>query len=269
MGTAATKPNFDRPVRAPASVAPNASASLVLDSTRSAPQENPGPPATREVNVFDHEPSFAPILLFGTVKDTKDPEKLGRVQVSLQGFGPELKLPWVRLLQPIASSSSGTFFLPEVGDEVVVLRGDMTNVDAMVVLGAVYNGKAKPKNPDADGKNAIKQILTKAGNELTFRDKSGAEGIDIVVAGQKVKITMDKKGGSVVIETDKEITLKATNKVTVQSKEVTIKGDAKVTIEGAQKVTVKSSANVEIVGSAGVKVQGAKVDIAGSMVNIG
>lgn len=220
--------------------------------------------------MFESDPSFAPVVLFGTVKSTKDPLKLGRVQVDIAGFPKPLTLPWIRLVQPIASASSGLFFLPEIGDEVVILRGDMTNPDGMVIVGSVYNGNAKPKTPDGDDKNAIKQILTKAGNELTFRDKKGGEGIDLFVAGQKVKMTMDKKSGSITLETDKTITVKATNKVTVQSKEIEVKGDTKILIKGGTKVQVESGANVEIKGGAAVKISGgAKVDIAGPMINIG
>jgi phage baseplate assembly protein gpV len=231
-----------------------------------------GPPAPRraEVPLFETDPSFTPVVLFGTVKSTKDPLSLGRVQVEIQGFPKPLVLPWLRIVQPIASNKTGFFFLPETGDEVVLIRGDQTNADAMVIIGAFYSGNNKPKTADADGKNAIKQILTKAGNALTFRDKSGGEGIDLFVAGQKVKMTMDKKSGSITLETDKTITVKATNTVTVQAKDIEVKGDAKILVKGGTKVQVESGANVEIKGGAAVKISGgAKVEIAGPMINIG
>lgn len=205
--------------------------------------------------------SQSPILVLGTVKSTKDPDKLGRVQVEVPGLAAPVKLPWLRYVAPTSSAGSGIVFLPEVGDEVAILRGAGSAVDGMVILGSVYHGKSKPATFDKDGKNAVKEIATKAGNKLTFTDKKGAESILLTTPDAKVSLLLDKKSGKATLSGAKIVAVTAADKVTVEAKMVVIKGAQKVAIEGAQEVSVKSSATVNI--------QGAKVKIAGSMVEIG
>jgi uncharacterized protein involved in type VI secretion and phage assembly len=234
----------------------------------------------------------APVLLFAEVVDTKDPDSLGRVQVKLIGYGAELKLPWLRLLQGYASNSFGAFLLPEKGDEVVVLCGAGSEPDGMVILGSVYNGKLKPKTPD-DGKNNLKQILTRSGHLVSLNDEDGKEQIDIVASGETVFIRLVKKdglvqveadkdlkvktGNSVVIETDgeitvnaaKAITVKSNDKIVVQGKDVEVKAQVKAVVE-ASLVEVKGKSKVEISASGACKVTAnGPLELKGAVVNIG
>ena len=62
--------------------------------------------------------SFEPLVLYGRVLDTNDPDHLGRVQVQLAGFEATEDLPWLRMLHPYASKAFGSFVLPEKDDEV-------------------------------------------------------------------------------------------------------------------------------------------------------
>ncbi|HNC96898.1 MAG TPA: phage baseplate assembly protein V [Myxococcota bacterium] len=218
----------------------------------------------------------APLVLFATVKDTKDPDSLGRIQVTLATHDASLDLPWIRVLQPIASKQSGYFWLPEVGDEVAVLRGMGNHADGMVVIGAVYSGKNKPKNPDADGKNNLKQILTRTGNEITIDDKSGDEKITIQTGDKKLSMVFDKKTGEITITGDKKVTVKVTEKAIVDAKDVEIKASNNVDIKAATNVTIKGSSKVaiqggqvEIKGDSTVKVEaGAPLTLKGATVNI-
>lgn len=197
-----------------------------------------------------------PILLFGKVTDTKDPDSLGRVQVQIDGFGQPITLPWLRILQ-----LGHGIFLPEKDTEVAILRGSGNAVDGMLILGCVWSADKKPEVPDSDGKNDTKSIKTRSGNEITLLDKSGSETITIKTGDGKLSILFDKAGGKVEILADKELMIKSNTKATVQAQEVIVKGDSKVTIDGATEVALKSSAQVKIEGSAGVKISGAMVEI--------
>lgn len=60
------------------------------------------------------------------VRDNRDPNGLARVRVSFPWYsGPEESY-WARLATPMTGKGYGTFFLPEVDDEVLVAfeRGD-------------------------------------------------------------------------------------------------------------------------------------------------
>lgn len=209
-----------------------------------------------------------PLLLFGTVVDTKDEAKLGRIQVKLTGFAAEVALPWLRVLQPTASALFGSFFLPELNDEVAILRGAGNDPDSMVVLGALYNGKNKPFAPDADGKNNLKEIRTRTGHALTFSDKEGEESITLASGDGKLSIVINQKEGSIAITTDKALTITSKEAITVDGKDITVTASGKLGLKG-DKVAIEGSSGVEIKDGSAVKVSGGKVQIAGTAVEIG
>ena len=102
--------------------------------------------------------SQKPIVFIATVKSTKDPMGLGRVQVELKDLDKPVEMPWLRLIQSHASKGFGTVLLPEVGDMVAVLRGSGDRIASMFILGSIHDKKNKPAIKDDDGKNNIKQF---------------------------------------------------------------------------------------------------------------
>lgn len=199
-----------------------------------------------------------PLFYSATVKSTKDPLSLGRVQIVLRGFSADTEPMWVRMVQPAASAGSGFFFLPEKNDEVIVLRGAGDVLEGMLILGCVYNGKNKPATPDLDDKNSVKEIRTKAGNAITFTDKSGDESISIVTKSGKMKIVLSEKTKTITIEGADAVIVESNNTLTLKSKNIVIESSSslklgtsgsKVAIEGSG-VDVNASGNVNIVGVA-------------------
>jgi type VI secretion system secreted protein VgrG len=89
---------------------------------------------------------------------------------------------WVRVSQPLAGKEWGFVTIPRIGQEVLVdfLEGDP---DHPVVIGALYNGEAKPafKLPDDKSRSGFKSKSYKGSgfNELRFEDKAGSEEIYI------------------------------------------------------------------------------------------
>lgn len=201
------------------------------------------------------------LILTGTVVDTKDPDGLGRIQVELRGFGAALTTPWIRVVQPTASEGFGHLFLPEKGDEVLVLRGMGDCVQGLLVLGSLYNNRRKPAFQDDDGKNDRKEIRTRSGSALTFDDKKGEESVCLSADDGKLRVRIDVKNGIVEIAGDKEIVLVADKKVTVRADEVVVKGGKRVTIDGGP--------NVEIKGSSAVKIEGGKIEVSGQSISLG
>ena len=208
-------------------------------------------------------------LFAGKVVSTEDPNSLGRVQVELQGFSSGVQLPWIRLVQPMASNSYGSMFLPEVDDEVMVFKGAGNDFDAMVVLGSVYNGTNKPKESNDDGENNTKQFVTRSGHELTFVDESGSESITLQTPDAKLSLVMDHAGVEIKIDSDDKITVTSTSKIDVESQEVTVTGSNQVKIDGASKVEITSSAEVSV-SAATVSVSGnASISLSAPQVSIG
>jgi uncharacterized protein involved in type VI secretion and phage assembly len=86
------------------------------------------------------------------VTENRDPDGLARVKVRLPWYGKPNESFWARLVVPMASQGQGTYFLPEIGDEVLVAfeRGD---VRFPYVVGTLWNGNEKPPTTKSDGKN--------------------------------------------------------------------------------------------------------------------
>ena len=59
------------------------------------------------------------------VTDVNDPEKEGRVKLRYPWFDDQTVSDWCRVRQLYAGNGYGTFFVPEVGDEVLVVFADL------------------------------------------------------------------------------------------------------------------------------------------------
>jgi uncharacterized protein involved in type VI secretion and phage assembly len=104
-----------------------------------------------------------------TVTQNKDPQRLGRVRIAYPWDPRKGESYWARIAVPMAGKERGTFFLPEVGDEVLVAfeRGDFRSP---YVVGALWNGQEKPPAANPDGKNDVRLIRSRKGHELLFDD---------------------------------------------------------------------------------------------------
>src|SRR5262245_10644139 len=79
----------------------------------------------------------------GVVTQNRDPESLGRVKVKFPWRENPDESHWARIAAPMAGVNRGTWFLPEVGDEVLVAF-EAQNVEHPYLLGALWNGQDNP-----------------------------------------------------------------------------------------------------------------------------
>jgi uncharacterized protein involved in type VI secretion and phage assembly len=137
--------------------------------------------------------------VIGIVVDIKDPEKQCRVKVRFPTLGPDSTW-WCPVVALGAGADRGWFTLPEVDDEVVVgfEHGDLARP---VVLGAIWNGKDRAPDANADGDNPRRVIRSKRGHTVTLDDKDGAirladgEGIATVTIAASAGVTLEAAQG--------------------------------------------------------------------------
>jgi phage baseplate assembly protein V len=173
------------------------------------------------------------------VTNNNDPDHLGRVRV----LTSEKVEEWARVAAPMAGPERGTYFLPEVGEEVLVAfdRGDPGRP---YVLGGLWSKDTPPPERNEDGENNRRTMRSRSGHTITFDDTEGAARIEIV----------DAAGNSLVFDsTSGAITITAHGDLTLESKAGTlrIKGTS-VEIEGTR---------VDVDGKALTSVKGAVVTI--------
>jgi len=184
-------------------------------------------------------------VVVGIVTNNQDSGSMARVRVKFPWLSDANESWWARIAVPMAGSGRGTYFLPEVDDEVLVAfeHGD---VRSPYVIGALWNGKDAPPTTNSDGKNNIRVIHSRSGHLIRLDDTQGSEKIEVI----------DKTGG---------------NKITIQSSDNSMK------LECTGKMTLHATAGIEMTSDADIKIQAnttmdiestAPMTIKGAMVNI-
>jgi hypothetical protein len=103
----------------------------------------------------------------GTVINLADPMMLGRVQVQLS-FIDDLDLsPWARVAVPMAGIAHGSYFIPNIGDEVLVVfeQGD---AQVPYIIGSLWNAMAPPPFPSPIPQ--VRTLRTLVGNQIVFSE---------------------------------------------------------------------------------------------------
>ena len=190
-----------------------------------------------------------------------DPDGEDRMQVQIPVIDKVGDGTWARVATLDAGDDRGSFFRPEIGDEVVIgfLNDDPRNP---IVLGAM-NSSAKPAPLKASDKNDEKGFFTRSKMKVLFNDKDsiitietpGGNSIVVDDKGKQIAledlngntITMDSSG--ITAESPKNITLKATGDLVLEGMNVNVKAQAQFKAEGAAGAEVSTSAVAVLKGS--------------------
>ena len=136
--------------------------------------------------------------LFGVypaiVIDTNDPEMQGRVRVTIPG-APETQ-EWARVATLMAGNNRGTWFIPDLGTEVLVAfeGGDVARP---YVIGSLWNGRDLPP-ASMDGENSLKLLRSRNGVRISIDDTNGSESLSLETPGGQ-RITLEDRAGAVTI----------------------------------------------------------------------
>jgi uncharacterized protein involved in type VI secretion and phage assembly len=188
----------------------------------------------------------------GIVTNNQDSDKMGRVRVKFPSLSDDQESWWARIATPMAGDGRGLYFLPEVGDEVLVAfqHGD---VRFPFIVGALWNGKDSPPNTNDDGKNNIREMKSRSGHIIRLDDTDGNEKIEI----------LDKTGNNslTIASTDNSITLTCNGRMKLQANGIDLSSQADINIEAQTTMDVKAGATMDINAEA-------TMDIKATMVNI-
>lgn len=193
-----------------------------------------------------------------------DQTNLGRVQVRLPWLpGYE---PWARVAAPMAGMSSGAYFMPQKGDEVLVAfnHGDVLDV---YVIGSMWNGQNRtpvPKGGDAKNKWVLR---TPKGHQLVFDESSqsieitNASGLRIKLERASIQVAVDDGDTATVsLDTQGNVTVKAKQKLTLEADSIELKGGNSVVIHAGMGAKL-GSGRVEINGGAQCSIDAEQIDI--------
>ena len=186
-----------------------------------------------------------------TVVNNVDTLGLGRVQINLP-FRPDLQ-PWARVAVPQAGNGRGTYFIPQIGDEVLVAfdKGDVTEP---YVIGSLWNSSDSPPVRLPTDATTRRLIRTPLGHDIDFDEvvqtitittstkqeiSLGPDAIEIKTTGGTASISLDV-AGNIKIKGALSISLEAPS-ISIKGANVEIKGSAAVTVDGGLATTIQGA----------------------------
>jgi uncharacterized protein involved in type VI secretion and phage assembly len=229
-------------------------------------------------------------VVVGIVRDIKDPQNLGRVKVDFPWLGEASEAVsmsteedrahsfWARVATFMAGKGRGAWFIPEVGDEVLVAfeHGDP---DRPFVIGSLWNADdMPPETMDGAGKNNIRSFWSRSGHKIVLDDSDDKPSILIVDKTGDNSVFIDsannamaiKVKGNLTIEIGGNVTLKADGKLDITASQgITAKTDGDLALESSTNGKLKASASFEVKSDANLKLEaGAQAELKGAMVSV-
>jgi uncharacterized protein involved in type VI secretion and phage assembly len=164
-------------------------------------------------------------LATGRVVDVADPNGLGRVEVELHSHGGDRPLRvWARVATPLAGSDYGAWWIPNVGDEVLL---GFVNADAAlpVVIGSMWNGNAKPALSVQGQEINQWELRGRQGSRFLIDESANATVVLETAGGVKLEM-IDESGGTVRLTC-------GGNTVTIDSGGVKVQAAAEIKMEAS------------------------------------
>jgi type VI secretion system secreted protein VgrG len=175
-------------------------------------------------------------IVVGPEGDEIHADDFGRVKVHFHwdryDKSNEKSTCWVRVSQPWAGKGWGGYFIPRIGQEVIVdfLNGDP---DRPIIIGRVYNDD-QPKPFDSHTQSGFRTRSTPKGsaancNEFRFDDKKGSEQVYLHA----------EKNQDISVENDETHTVGHDRTKTIDNDETShIKHDRTETVDNNEKITI-------------------------------
>lgn len=178
-------------------------------------------------------------VVVGQVVKNYDEKKQGFVQVNISTRDyEENKMVWARMAIPYGGDKWGEYFIPEVGDQVLLVF-EQGNIERGFIIGAVPKSNSDFMKKAFDEKNQIKRIKTRNGNTIDIIDNAEGDGdkdkITITTSKEGHKFELDNEAKKILIS-DKE----GKNKVELDT------GTGQMEILAKQKLTIKVGENIKL-----------------------
>jgi uncharacterized protein involved in type VI secretion and phage assembly len=217
-------------------------------------------------------------VVTGIVRDIKDPFNQGRVKVDFPWLAEDKEAVtiesgedrahsfWARIAMLMAGNKRGTWFIPEVDDEVLVAfeHGDL---DRPMVVGTLWNADdTPPESMDGDGKNDVRALHSRSGHKIVLNDSDDKPSILIIDKTGDNSIFIDSAKNAMEIKVKGDLTIDVGGNISITAKgKIDVKADQDVAAETKANLKLKATGNgdLETTGPLNVK-SGAKVAIDGS-----
>ena len=184
-------------------------------------------------------------IVIGEVVNNYSDSYPGRVCVKVHTRDKDANvLQWARVAMPYGGSEWGHYFLPEVGDQVLVAFEEGI-IDRPYVIGTVHKNSDKFLTKSKDEKNQHKRIITRQGSAIEFEDMPDDSGGSGDGTKDKIKIYTPDQAHAITLDNEKKL-------IEIQDKEKNARIEMKtengdITIQAARKITIKAGDNITVV----------------------
>jgi Rhs element Vgr protein len=168
----------------------------------------------------------------------QDPDGQTRILVDVPMVGMQGEGVWARLASGYASAKAGIFFVPEIGDEVILgfVNG---NPSFPIILGSLYSGKHPPPY-QADGPNTNKAIVTRGQLKISMDDVRKCLVVS-TQGGHSITLDDDDQSITVVDSNKNKLHLSASGIVMDSPGDITIKAGANLTLSAADSLKLDAT----------------------------
>ena len=194
-----------------------------------------------------------------------DPDGAHRVQVRIPMIDPAEEGIWARVSTLDAGDGRGTFWRPEIGDEVVL--GFLNDDPRAPILLGMMHSSAKPAPLEGADDNHEKGIVTRSDIKVMFNDDTVVVFIE-TPNGNTVTLSDDKGGIFMKDENGNTLTMNADGITLKSAADITFIASGDITSQGTN---ITSAASAELKGEGSVVAElssGGSTVVKGSVVQI-
>lgn len=174
-----------------------------------------------------------------------DPDNQNKIQVKIPVMQAETEGVWARISNFYASNGFGDFFIPEIGDEVIL--GFFNNDPCHpVILGSLYSSKNVPPYQITKD-NFKKAIVTKTKMKIEFDEEKKI--ITIITPGKNQIVINDDQKSILLKDQNNNSAELCSDGIKLDSpKDITISAKGKVAISAIGQITIDSKQDVKVSG---------------------
>lgn len=205
-----------------------------------------------QFNDFSYSPASGQVpaihgLQVGVVtKLSADPLHEFRVKVDLATNAEGQVSLWARMSNFYATAGSGSYFLPEINDEVVIGFLE-SNPGYPIILGSLYSKKNKAAYSASDENNYIKALVTKSKLKISFDDEKKILKIE-TPGGNILTLDDDAKLASIIDQNSNSIKMTSSGIEIKSPKDITLKATGNISLDATGKMTISSKQDVAVEG---------------------
>ncbi|HEY9698913.1 MAG TPA: type VI secretion system tip protein VgrG [Trichocoleus sp.] len=205
-------------------------------------------------------------LQVGIVTSNEDPDGEDRVRVRMPLVDDGEEGTWARVATLDAGKERGTFFRPEIGDEVVL--GFLNDDPRQAVILGMFHSSANPAPLKGSDDNHEKLFQSRSKLKLYFNDDKKVIRLE-TPAGNKITLSEDEKAIALEDQNGNKILMNQDGITINSSQAIVLKAGTEIKIESGTALNVKGGTQLKLEGTAGVDLTSTAITkVKGSLIQL-